>query len=87
MVDRVSRAVGLRGSTSETSKAKPAAKPTQTASTAKPGAIRPQPKPSAPQETQEANANPTPAAAASLLSGAQPTVPSGNFEGRFGAWR
>jgi murein L,D-transpeptidase YafK len=95
VVDRVSRAVGLRGSTSApASKAKPAAKPTQTASTARPkqpseqqtansaGAARPQPKP-----TQEANASPTPTANASVMSGAQPTVPSGTFEGRFGAWR
>jgi murein L,D-transpeptidase YafK len=87
MVDRVSRAVGLRGSTE--AKAKPAAKPTQTAAV-KPkqqteqtnaGAIRPKSQP-----TQEANASPTPSSG-SLMSGAQPTVPSGNFEGRFGAWR
>jgi len=76
------------------SKAKPAAKPTQTASAVRPkeqaepqastnpGAIRPTP------QLQEANANPTPAAGGgNLMSGAQPTVPTGTFENRFGAWR
>jgi murein L,D-transpeptidase YafK len=74
-------------------KAKPAAaKPTQTASRSKqhtdpqhastnPGAIRPKP------QVQEANASPTPAASGSLMSGAQPTVPTGGFDNRFGAWR
>jgi murein L,D-transpeptidase YafK len=101
VVDRVSRAVGLRGSepTKETkgSKAKAAvAKPTQTASAARPKqaepkqaelqtpanpAIRPKP------QMQEANASPTPPGSVGLMSGAQPTVPTGTFEGRFGAWR
>ena len=38
---------------------------------------------------QEASAEPPgkPAAAASLLTGAAPTMPSGGFENRFGAWR
>jgi murein L,D-transpeptidase YafK len=73
-------------------KAKPAAKPTQTASrpkqqgepqhaSADAGAIRPKP------HVQEANASPTPASGGNLMSGAQPTVPTGGFENRFGAWR
>jgi len=76
-------------------KAKPAsAKPTQTASRAKqqaepqhasanPGAIQPKPQP----KVQEANASPTPTPSGNLMSGAQPTVPTGGFENRFGAWR
>jgi murein L,D-transpeptidase YafK len=76
------------------SKAKPAApKATQTASAARPkpqaelpattspGAIRPKP------HTQEANASPPAAGDGNLMSGAQPTIPTGAFENRFGAWR
>jgi murein L,D-transpeptidase YafK len=46
-----------------------------------PGAIRP-------QHTQEASAAPLakPASSASLMSGAQPTVPSGSFNSRWGAF-
>jgi murein L,D-transpeptidase YafK len=57
--------------------------------TANAGAIRPQPK----QPSQDANqqqaaaAPPQTAGNASLLSGAQPTVPTGSFNSRFGAWR
>jgi hypothetical protein len=86
-----------------TPKRKPAAasKPVQTASTTvrtktapapqhasepapapAPGAIRP-------QHTQEASAvsHAKPASGASLMSGAQPTVPSGSFDSRWGAFR
>jgi len=79
--------------------AKPAqtAKPTQTAAAgairpkpsepeakANAGAIKPQPVPS----TQQASAEPQkPANTSSLLNGAQPTVPAGGFENRFGSWR
>jgi murein L,D-transpeptidase YafK len=96
--DRMSRL--LRGSdpapaTAEAPKPKPVvAKPSQTASA---GAIRPkaQPEPqraearaaSKPQPAQEANAAPAPSSASTnLLSGAQPTVPAGSFDNRFGAF-
>jgi murein L,D-transpeptidase YafK len=95
MVERVSRAVGLRGSEPATpakAKAKPAptkvatAKSKQAApqSTANAGAIQPKPKP-----TQEASVAPAAPAdnGGSLLRGAQPTMPSGGFENRFGPWR
>jgi hypothetical protein len=93
MVDRVSRAVGLRGSeptaAAKGPKAKPAAaKPTQTASAARPKQqAEPQATANPRPQTQEANASPTPTGGGSLMSGAQPTVPTGTFEGRFGAWR
>ena len=83
-------------------KTKPAAKATQTASAARPKS-EPQPaatktasvapaKPQAQPMTQQASAEEPPASkpAASnsnLLSGASPTMPSGGFDGRFGAWR
>jgi hypothetical protein len=54
---------------------KPATK--QTASPSTPG-------PAAP--TQEASAA-APASGTNLLRGAQPTVPTGAFDNRFGAWR
>jgi murein L,D-transpeptidase YafK len=94
MVDRVSRAVGLRSS-EPPSQAKPKAKPAPTKvatakskqaapQTANAGAIQPKPKP----QTQEANAAPAPADnAGSLLRGAQPTMSSGGFDNRFGPWR
>jgi murein L,D-transpeptidase YafK len=46
-------------------------------------------KPQPAQETQQASAEPPakPANGSSLLNGAAPTVPSGGFENRFGAWR
>ncbi len=101
VIDRMSRLVGLRGSEpaadAPTPKSKPAAKPAQIAAAARPkspgeakptanaGAIRPQQRP----ELQEANADPQakPASGASLLNGAQPTVPAGTFDNRFGPWR
>jgi hypothetical protein len=57
----------------------------QTAKPAKPNADATRP------QTQEANAAPAQqqqqAPQASFLSGAQPTVPSGSFDNRFGSWR
>jgi hypothetical protein len=46
-----------------------------------PGAIRPK---SEPSEHQTAQA---PAPSLGVISGAQPTVPTGAFDNRFGAWR
>jgi murein L,D-transpeptidase YafK len=78
-------------------KTKPTAKPSQTAVA---GAIRPKSEPQpaetktaakpqpAPPPRQEASAEPRSAPPAdNLLNGAAPTVPSGGFENRFGAWR
>jgi murein L,D-transpeptidase YafK len=91
MVDRVSRAVGLhKAEPADNAKAKTKAAVTKVAAKpkSKPGstqtaAAQPKPKP----QTQEASAAPpAPATDASLLRGAQPTVPSGGFENRFGPW-
>ncbi|MEA2989950.1 MAG: hypothetical protein QOG83_2661 [Alphaproteobacteria bacterium] len=79
-------------------KGKPAAAPksTQIASTpkakageppkadAKPGAIRPAGKPAGQETAADTPGN---ASNNGLLSGAQPTVPTGGFDTRFGAWR
>ena len=71
-------------------KGKPPAKPPQAAaakSVANAGAIRP---PAKPQEAKaEAKADPQakPDNNASLLTGAQPTVPAGTFDGRWGTFR
>jgi murein L,D-transpeptidase YafK len=83
-------------------KSKPAAAPKQTATVvaAKPKS-EPQPvvaaaKPAAAPPRQEANADPQPISStqsasatgnSNLLTGAAPTMPSGGFENRFGAWR
>jgi len=99
MLDRMSRLIGLRGSeapppeapkakTTTTAKATqspaaPAKPQAESKQAANPGAIRPQPKPA----TQEANADPKPGASASLLNGAQPTVPAGTFDSRWGTFR
>jgi len=99
-MDRMARMVGLGGSSSAGSekaapapKAKPAPsktakakteekKPTkQTAGAA--GAIRPK---SEPSEQQTASTQP-PSSNPGVISGAQPTVPTGAFDNRFGAWR
>jgi hypothetical protein len=84
----------------KTKPAKPAqTRPSQTATAA--GAIRPKSEPQpaetktaakpqpAPPPRQEASAVPgsAPPADNNLLNGAAPTVPSGGFENRFGAWR
>jgi murein L,D-transpeptidase YafK len=84
---------GTQPTEASASKSKPAAsaaKPGQSAASAPRPKSEPQPaetktanaaatKPSPPK--QEASAN-----AAGLLNGAAPTVPSGGFDGRFGAW-
>ena len=97
VMDRMARMVGLGGSSSAGSekaapapKAKPAPSKTAKAKTdeKKPakqttnaGAIRPK---SEPAEQQTAQA---PASSPGVISGAQPTVPTGAFDNRFGAWR
>jgi murein L,D-transpeptidase YafK len=98
VLDKVSRLVGLHGADpadAPASKAKPA-KPPQTASA---GAIRP--KPAAPAQsdvksanagafkpqTQQQPAETETASNASLLRGAQATVPAGSFDNRWGAMR
>ena len=103
MMDRMRSMVGLGSSTSSEKaapapKAKPAttktartkptdkkdqpAKQTGTANT-NPGAIRPK---SEPSETQTASSQ-APASGQSTINGATPTVPTGSFDNRFGAWR
>jgi murein L,D-transpeptidase YafK len=96
VLDRVSRAVGLRSGESEAPapKTKPPAKPAQAAAAkavANAGAIRPAAKP---QDVRveakveaKADAQAKPANDASLLSGAQPTVPAGTFDARWGSFR
>jgi murein L,D-transpeptidase YafK len=98
VMDRMARMVGLGGSSSSGSeKAAPAPKaktaPSKqtakaktdekkpTKQTANAGAIRPK---SEPSEQQTAQA---PASSPGVISGAQPTVPTGAFDNRFGAWR
>ncbi len=96
-MDRMARMVGLGGSSSaaprrqrrlprpsprrrETAKAKTdEKKPTK--QTANAGAIRPKSEPSEQQTAQAPASNP------GVISGAQPTVPTGAFDNRFGAWR
>ncbi|MGH6771827.1 MAG: L,D-transpeptidase family protein [Xanthobacteraceae bacterium] len=52
------------------------------------GAIRPKTEAAAQkQEQQEQKASPPQTRSAGVLSGAQPVVPSGSFDNRFGAWR
>ena len=96
VMDRMARMVGLGGSSS-TEKAAPApkAKPAPSKQTAKAkadekkptkqtanaGAIRPKSEPSEQQTAQAPASNP------GVISGAQPTVPTGAFDNRFGAWR
>ncbi len=103
MMDRMRSMVGLGNSnsaekappapkakpaTAKTAKTKPTdkkdqpAKQTGSANT-NPGAIRPK---SEPAETQTASTQ-APASGQSTINGAQPTVPTGSFDNRFGAWR
>jgi len=101
VMERMSRAVGLRGNEppapeGSAPKTKAAAKPPapgparpapqqEAKAPANAGAIRP---PAKPEATVSALAEaPAKAADNSLLSGAQPTLPSGGFDSRFGAWR
>jgi murein L,D-transpeptidase YafK len=85
MLDRVSRLFGLGASDPkpaavEAPKTKPVApKPAQTAARVKP--------PSETAKAQEANAAPQPSGQSGLLSGAQPTVPTGSFDSRWGGFQ
>ena len=100
VMDRMARMVGLGGSSaSETAAPAPKGKaaPSKTATKTKPaegkaqpakqtanaGAIRPK---SEPSEQQTASTQP-PASGQTTINGAQPTVPTGAFDNRFGAWR
>jgi murein L,D-transpeptidase YafK len=99
VMDRMARMVGLSGSSSSGSekaapapKAKPAPSKTAkaktdekkpTKQTASAGAIRPKSEPSE-QQTASTQAPPS---SPGVISGAQPTVPTGAFDNRFGAWR
>ena len=88
-------AAKAKAAPSKTAVATPRPKPAEAKQpakqTANAGAIRPQPKqqPSQASEQQQANNAPQPQSGGggSLLNGAQPTVPSGGFDGRFGSWR
>jgi murein L,D-transpeptidase YafK len=101
MMDRMRSMVGLGGSSTSAekaapTKAKPAptrtakTKPTekkdqpskQTAGNNSPGAIRP-----AEQPQQQTASTQAPAAGQTTINGAAPTVPTGSFDNRFGAWR
>src|SRR5262245_31364296 len=99
VMDRMSRAVGLKSDPGPEAtplpkrKANPPPKTTQTASAAKAktdtepkqsaGAIRP----AAPaQEANAAPPEPRPTNSAGLLNGAQPTMPTGSFDSRWGAF-
>ena len=97
------RLVGLRGSEPAAEPAAPApkAKPAPKTMTASAGAIRPKGQPvqqadakaatGKPAKSEgakvEASAAPAGAQDAGIMTGAQPTVPSGGFEGRFGGWQ
>jgi murein L,D-transpeptidase YafK len=97
------RSSSAEASASKAKSSAPAAKPAQTAARTTRAKSEPQKSEPHPTETktakaatakpsppkQEANAAPqsTAANAASLLPGAAPTMPSGSFDGRFGAWQ
>ncbi|MPZ39005.1 MAG: hypothetical protein GEU95_13255 [Rhizobiales bacterium] len=80
-------------------KAKPARSRTKTATRAKPEekkparqaanavAIRPKSEPAEPQQQQTAAATPPASNQGTTINGAAPTVPTGSFDNRFGAWR
>jgi hypothetical protein len=97
VLDKMSRMVGLHGADqpadAPAAKPKPAAKPTQTA-TASTAVAKPKPQPAAgqPDSKSDTAAAKPPAEAptetasnASLLRGAQATLPSGSFDSRWGA--
>jgi hypothetical protein len=103
MMDRMARMVGLGGSSStEKSAPTPKAKPAPTRTAKKPtekkeqpakqtananhGAIRPKSEPVEQPPTQTASTQ-APASSQTTISGASPTVPTGSFDNRFGAWR
>jgi murein L,D-transpeptidase YafK len=91
------KAAKAKPAPTKTAVASPRAKPADSKQapakqTANAGAIRPQPKAKAEEPAPQQQAAATPpqsgnSATSSLLTGAQPTVPSGSFESRFGAWR
>jgi murein L,D-transpeptidase YafK len=100
MLDRMSRAVGLKSdpepepATAQRKKAAPTPKATQTAAAPKAKSADPAPKqnataaaPAAPKAapTQEANAD-AGRPANTMMSGAQPTVPAGSFDSRWGTF-
>jgi hypothetical protein len=99
-MDRMARMVGLGGSNASEKAAAPKSKPTKTAKTrtkptekkeqpakqtAKAGDARPKSEPTPAQQQTASTQSPAPSAG--LMSGAQPTVPSGSFDNRFGSWR
>jgi len=89
MFERLSSAMGLRGSEApapQAAPAAPAAKPAPVPTrTANAGAIRPQPKAAASTaDKAEAEAKPAPSG---LLSGAAPVVPAGSFGNNWSALR
>jgi murein L,D-transpeptidase YafK len=70
---------------------KPPAKQAASSNTS-PGAVRPKSEPAAepaqpPQQAVQPPQQTAQAPSAGTINGAQPTVPSGSFESRFGAWR
>jgi murein L,D-transpeptidase YafK len=102
VMDRMKSMVGLGGSTAsepaapapkskpaptKTAKTKPAEKkePAKQTANANAGAIRPKSEPAAPQQ-QTASTQP-PSSGQATINGAAPTVPTGSFDNRFGAWR
>ncbi|MBX9777325.1 MAG: hypothetical protein K2Y71_23355 [Xanthobacteraceae bacterium] len=102
VMDRMRSMVGLSSSTSEPAAAAPKGKtaPTRTAktkpadkkepaakqtATTSPGAIRPKSEPAEPAQQQTASTQPS--SGQSTINGAAPTVPTGSFDNRFGAWR
>jgi murein L,D-transpeptidase YafK len=102
VIGRMSALMGLGGSSQPAAKAPtpkarptkraapPRRKPEQKQQTAKAnaGAIRPKTEAASPtKQAQESKASPPQTKSAGVLSGAQPVVPSGSFDSRFGAWR
>jgi hypothetical protein len=102
VMDRMKSMVGLGGSTAsepaapapkskpaptKTAKTKPAEKkePAKQTANANAGAIRPKSEPAAPQQQTASTQPPSPGQA--TINGAAPTVPTGSFDNRFGAWR
>jgi hypothetical protein len=101
MMDRMKSMVGLGGGSTTAEMPAPAPKskpaPTRTAKTkpekkepakqtanANAGAIRPKSEPAEPPQQQTASTQPS---SSQTINGAAPTVPSGGFDNRFGAWR
>jgi hypothetical protein len=100
VLDRMSRLVGLKSDPAPEApkrKASPSPKSTQTSVSANKTSAPADPKqnagairaPSAKPDRQDANSEPEqrPASSAGLLNGAQPTVPTGAFDARWGAFQ